>query len=175
MRKISIFRIIALFLFCGTLSSLSALEDTAFISFTANLVANFGFSEGPVTGPIYPSDELTEGETISFSEYQEGTNSLSTPLRYIYWQIFTDENVTLSVKWTDLVGNDNNTSVQWNDLRQHLTAANKEQVLYSRSNGSSNKIDSLAFQLSVDNVNSIDWDKEPYTGTITLIFESEGA
>ncbi len=143
--------------------------NTAMITFNANIVANFGFSSGPVLGPTKPT-ELPEGDTIVFSEYQEVSNTLTTPVRYIYWQIFTDENVTLTANWTDLASSDG-TTVAWEDLRGNLVSEDKELLLYEANE---QKIDSLAFQLAVDDVNSIDWSKEPYNGTITLTFKAVG-
>ena len=144
-------------------------ERVANISFSANLVANFGFTQSP---DGYNSD-VPADTVIEFSDYDSGTNRIRTGVYYVYWQIFSDK-VRLSVTATDLSGTNSSgqaASVAWEDVYGRLNY-NSPYIFYEPGYPEDQKKNILPFRLQINNPASVDWSVENYTGTITLTLEA---
>ena len=154
-------------------------QDSVSVSFIAGIMANFGFSTQPVSPTVKPTTTIPD-DTIKF-EYRPESQDYATDVYYIYYQIFTPENLKLSVQATPLSCDDSSVLMNWTDVGAgRLMDNNTLSVLESGLKAPD--YNSIPFQLVIS---SDEIDQTPdffgtgtssreYTGTITLTIETEG-
>ena len=153
------------------------------ISFTAGLIANFGFTTMRPSSSVKPS--LSVPDPMLFDFYEEEGVFRMPRTYYAYYQVFTPDTqkLKISVIATSL-WNDEGGEVIWTDLEdnfeckriQEVTDANMEsnkQILADSvyiGGGDDKGFGSFPFRFEVD-ADTVDFTKV-YNGSITLYVES---
>ena len=122
-----------LFFFFISIYFLSAVEPrTAYISFTSGLVANVGFTDSPIGEDDYLKPKELSGESakFTFESSAENYDILRAGSFYIYYQIFTNEQLNIYATATPLtiVGTDN--QVSWTDSVDTLNCDSNKKLIF---------------------------------------------
>lgn len=154
-------------------------QDSVQVSFTAGIVGNFGFSTSAVNSTVKPSD--IENGLIEFTRDSK-SNNYTTNRYYIYYQIFTNEQLNIYATATPLTIEGTDNQVSWTDSVDTLNCDSNKKLIFPNISADNKKFDSLPFQLVITEpeiANSTGFftatAEKPFTGTITITIEPVGA
>lgn len=134
------------------------------ITFTANLYSIFGFSNSPVDSAVQP--DKMEGE-IEFKYI--GNNIIQTDLFYVYYQIFTPDNVEVSLHVESGNNTPSNTQISWENISGDMefssdNTSDSACEVYRDSNNlmthTQPRIGSKPLILQIKKLNDISWDEK---------------
>lgn len=148
------------------------------VSFTYDIVANYGFTTKRVSDFLKPeSDSEISNSTVMF-KYDSAKNKIKTDDFYFYYQIFTPDKVVITMNLGAL--QNGTKSVGYSSSSAYSFASNavlesgKSYEIYSKEKTSSDSIFTpvvssslLSFVINDDDVKNIDWNLD-YSAAITL-------
>ncbi len=150
-------------------------QDSVSVSFIAGIMANFGFSTQPVAPTVKPTTTVP-GDRIEF-EYRPESQDFATDVYYIYYQIFTNDDLKLSVQATPLTSD--GAKLKWTDENKNFTCDGTLKIL--GENLKAPDYNSIPFQLVISAKEIADTpdffgtgtSAREYKGSITLRIETQ--
>ncbi len=181
MMKKSLLMVLAIVLI--SLSALSAATEyvqSIPVSFSYDIVANYGFSGRKVFGLIYP-----EGIDEIYFTLDRKTGKIKTPDFWMYYQVFTPDLVRIRFSIENLKSegkkditfiSEDSYSVAEGTSPSKFESGKDYIVLNRQFSSSDNSdftpyFDSFDIVFAIDNVSDIDWDSE-YTAVLKLTLEA---
>lgn len=148
------------------------------VSFTYDIVANYGFTTRRVSDFLKPdSSSEISSSTISF-KYDSAKKKIKTDDFYFYYQIFTPDKVVITMKLDDLANGTK--SVGYSSSSSYSFASNSvlksgnTYEIYSKDKTAESEVFTpvvssslLSFVINEDDIKNIDWNLD-YTAAITL-------
>lgn len=177
-------RLFLLFAIVLTASSLFAAIETYTqsipVSFTYDIVANYGFTKKRVNDYVKPVAEAEAGPDINF-KYDSAKKQLKTDDFYFYYQIFTPNAITITMTLSNLESIGKN-DVSYSSVDKYGFASNTKlksgnpYTIYHAEKFSSTTdhfspvVASTLLCFVVDDISKVDWDAV-YNATVTLSME----
>lgn len=177
-------RLFLLFAIVLTASSLFAAIETYTqsipVSFTYDIVANYGFTKKHVNDYVKPGAETVADSVINF-KYDSAKKQLKTDDFYFYYQIFTPDAITIKMTLSNLTSEGKNpvsySSVDKYDFASvsdgKLKSGGSEYTIYHADKFSSTTdhfspvVSSTLLCFVVDDISKVDWTAD-YSATVTL-------
>ena len=146
---------------------------SASISFTAGVIANFGFTTSTVSPNNYIKPaEISSGTVYKFGITDGSYNRLSAPAFNFYYQIFCRNPVCIEANVTPLISNSNPAfSIPWSDASGTFSEVINQEMnieLYTEVGESdSPRAGSKRIEPIITDIDDINWD-DTYATTIEL-------
>lgn len=149
------------------------------VSFTYDIVANYGFTKKRVNDYVKPVNDDVAGPDINF-KYDSAKKQLKTDDFYFYYQIFTPDAVTITMKLDPLKNGEKVVSYSSvdkydfaSDTDEKKLKSGKTYEIYHADKFSSTTahfspvVSSTLLCFVVDDISKVVWDAE-YNATVTL-------
>lgn len=148
------------------------------VSFTYDIVANYGFATKRVSDFVKPDSSSEISDSTMMFKYDSSKNKIKTDDFYFYYQIFTPDKVVITMNLGELTNGTK--SVGYSSLSSYsfasgsvLQSGNSYEI-YSKDKTAATAVFTpivssslLSFVINDDDVKNIDWNLD-YTAAITL-------